>query len=64
MFRYPSTHVAPVAEFAKIPGVGPAKAWAARGNIGMFRYHFTKLSPVAEFAKIPDVGPAGAGVRD
>ena len=28
----------PVAEFAKIPRVGPGRARARRGNIGMFRY--------------------------
>jgi hypothetical protein len=59
--RYPTLNI-PVAEFAKIPRVGPVIAGVARGNIGMFRYHFSEAFPVAEFAKIPHVGPVIAGV--
>jgi hypothetical protein len=63
MFRYHFSGAFPVAEFAKIPRVGPATAGAARGNIGMFRYHVSGAFPVAEFAKIRRVGPAVAGQR-
>ncbi len=52
-----SRTVSSVAEFAKIPRVGPA----SERNIGMFRYHFRgAFLPVAEFAKIPHVGPVRA----
>jgi hypothetical protein len=53
MFRYHYSQVFPVAEFAKIPRIGPVAAGQRGGNIGMFRYHYSQVFPVAEFAKIP-----------
>jgi hypothetical protein len=62
MFRYDFRKAfLPVAEFAKIPRAGPARAWLRGGTLACSATIGRSVFPVAEFAKIPFVGPAMAG---